>query len=91
MGINVLEILKKADQTLVLATEVGGILVPILKGVAGGIKELTEGSSVTYTIALKTGNQNLKDADAAFADVIKKVNAERAKANLPPLPTSTAE
>jgi hypothetical protein len=88
---NILEELKKANQTLVLATEVGGALVPVIKGVAGSIKELTEGGSITYTIALKTGDQNLKDADAAFTDVINKVNAERAKANLPPLPSSNAD
>jgi uncharacterized protein YkwD len=29
------------------------------------------------------------DADAAFNDVINRVNAERAKANLPPLPMPT--
>jgi hypothetical protein len=88
MGFNLLETIKKADQTLVLATEVGGILIPIIKGVAGEIKQLTEGGSITYTVAIRTGNQNLKEADAAFNDVIKKVNEERAKASLPPLQTS---
>lgn len=90
MRVNILEILKEADHALVLATEVGGVLVPILKGVASEIKEVSEGGTITYTIALKTGNQNLRDADAAFTDVINKVNAERAKANLPPLATPTA-
>jgi hypothetical protein len=87
MGINVLNMLKGADQALVLATDVGGILIPIIKGVATLIKQVSEEGSITYTVAIKTGNQNLDDADAAFTDVINKVNAERAKANLPPLQT----
>jgi hypothetical protein len=85
MSTNIIETIKKANQTLVLATEVGGALIPIIKGVAGEIKSLTEGGSITYTVAIKTGNQNLSDADAAFNEVIKKVNAAREKANLPPL------
>lgn len=85
MSANILEILKKADQALVLATEVGGVLVPIIKGAATLIEEVTKGGEITYTVAIKTGRQNLEDADAAFTDIINKVNEERAKADLPPL------
>jgi hypothetical protein len=85
MGANILEVFKKANQALVLATEVGGVLVPIIKGVATLIEEVTKGGEITYKVALKTGYQNLEDADAAFIDIINKVNEERAKANLPPL------
>jgi hypothetical protein len=91
MGINILKMLNEANHALVLATDVGGILVPIIKGAATLIKEVSEGGAITYTVALKTGNQNLSDADAAFTDVINKVNAERAKANLPPLQTPAAD
>jgi len=90
MGINVLNMLKEADHTLMLATDVGGILIPIIKGVATLIKQVSEEGTITYTIAIKTGNQNLNDANAAFTDAINKVNAERAKAKLPPLPMPTA-
>lgn len=85
MGTNILDILKKADQALVLATDVGGVLVPIIKGVATLIEEVTKGGEITYKVAIKTGHQNLEDANAAFTDIINKVNEERAKANLPPL------
>jgi hypothetical protein len=85
MGTNILDILKKADQALVLATEVGGVLVPIIKGAASLIEVVTKGGEITYQVTLKTGYQNLEDADAAFTDIINKVNEERAKANLPPL------
>ena len=86
MGTNILEMLNKADHALVLATDVEGVLVPIIKGVATLGEEVTKGGEITYTAALKTGCQNLDDADAAFTDVINKVNSERAKAKLPPLP-----
>ncbi len=51
------------------------------------VEEVTKGGEIAYTVAIKTGCQNLDDADAAFTDVINKVNAERAKAYLPPLQT----
>ncbi len=85
MGKTVLDVLNEASHDMVLATEVGGVLVPIVKGVATQITQKSEGETITYTLAIKTGQQNLSDADAAFADVIARVNAERAKANLPPL------
>jgi hypothetical protein len=85
MGTKVLDTLNAANQTLVLATEVGGVLIPIVKGIATMVRESTEGGSITYTVAITTGIQNLDDADAAYRDVISMVNAERAKAHLPPL------
>jgi hypothetical protein len=85
MNTDILQVLKKADHALVLATNVGGVLIPIIKGVATLIEEVTKGGEITYTVAIKTGCQNLNDADAMFTDIITKVNAERAKANLPPL------
>jgi hypothetical protein len=85
MSVKILEVLKQADHALVLATNVGGVLIPIIKGVGTLIEEVTKGGEITYTVAIKTGCQNLEDADAAFTDIINKVNEERAKAKLPPL------
>ncbi len=90
MGMNILDVLKKADQAFVLATDVAGVLVPVIKGVVTLVEQVTKGNEITYTVAIKTGLQNLDAADAAFTDVINKVNVERAKANLPPLATPTA-
>lgn len=89
MGTNVVDVLNEANHVMVLATEVAGVLVPVVKGVVTEIKEMSDGETITYTLAIKTGMENLDAADAAFADVINKVNAERAKAGLPPLPMPT--
>ncbi|HTP64172.1 MAG TPA: hypothetical protein VMJ66_02185 [Geobacteraceae bacterium] len=85
MGSNALDILNEANHDLVLATEVAGVLVPVVKGVVTDVKQMMDVNTITYTMAIKTGMQNLDDADAAFSDVINKVNAERAKAGLTPL------
>ncbi len=60
-----------------------------MKGAVTDIKEMSDGNTISNSMAIKTGMQNLDEAGAAFGDVINKVNAERAKANLLHLQMST--
>jgi uncharacterized protein YkwD len=82
---SVLSGLTEANQIIVLATQVGSVLVPVIKGTVAEIKHLVQGETISYQVVIQTGDQNIADANQAAFDTIDLVNAERAKAGLPPL------
>ena len=64
---------------------VEGEVVPVVIGAIKGIKKLVQGETVTYTVAITTGNQNLDAAATNFTSALELINEERAKQGLSPV------
>lgn len=79
------DILNNLTGDVQIAALVEGTLVPIIIGTVKEVKVLLDGETIDYTLALSTGADNLDKATADFNETLTLINAERAKANLPPL------
>lgn len=70
-----------------LATVVEGQVVPVVVGIVKGIKAKMQGQVIEYTVVLTVGQQENDDAQNNYQASLDAINAERAKAGLPPLGT----
>ena len=82
-------VLSKIVGIIQLAALVEGNVLPIVIGTVTEVKALLQGQTITYTVAIQTGLENLDSADASFQQSLEKINQERRDAGLPPLSVPT--
>jgi hypothetical protein len=75
--------LNTANLALTLAVEVGGELVPLVKGIVTEVEKLTENDQPTieYSMVLQIGQEQLTAAGASFQSIIDKAQAELDRLN----------
>ena len=88
---NVLGALLGSSNTITLAIELAGDIVPIAKATVQEIKVLaTGGETVDYQILLHTDGAALDSVDKMSQDDLSAINAELKKLGLPQVPTSAS-
>jgi hypothetical protein len=84
---NVLAALSKSNRVIVLALEVAGELVPLVKGTISEIRKLTSGSTTaTYDVVVKADAAELDAITQLAADDLAAINAELKRLGQPPIP-----
>ena len=81
----VLDTLNQVNQVLTIATTAETVVVPLVKGVVTGVRELFNAGTQTmdYEVVLKVTADDLAEADAKYDEVISKVNAELTRMGKP--------
>lgn len=70
---------------LQLVSVVEGQAIPVVVGIISAIRAKMKGEVIEYTVVLTVGQQELDDAQINYQASLDAINAERAKAGLPPL------
>jgi hypothetical protein len=76
---------------ITLALNLGGVLVPLIKGLVLEIKQIATGSeTVTYQVLIQADGAALDAVVAASTDDLNAINAELVRLGLQPLPIPPA-
>lgn len=85
-ALGVIGALAGVEKGITLAIEVGGQLVPLVKGAIAGIKQIGAGTdTVSYEILISTDQSELNKVIAVSTDDLNAINAELARMGKPPL------
>jgi len=79
--------LAQTNMVVSLGLQIGGIVIPLVKGLVSEIKQISTGQkSVTYQVLIITDEANLQQIDASsIADLVAE-NAELTRMGKTPLP-----
>lgn len=84
---NVLSTLTGVDGAITLALNIGGVLVPLVKGLILEIKQIASGSeTVTYQVLIQADQAELAQVISLSTDDLNAVNAELQRLGAPTLP-----
>jgi hypothetical protein len=83
---NILAALGEANSYVTLATNIGGVLIPIAVGLVKEIKQISTGhETVSYQVLIQTDSAELEAVDKLSKDDLAAINAELAKLGKPPV------
>ena len=84
---NILSGLAGANQIITLGLEIGGVVVPLAKGLIQEIKQIGGGAqSVSYQVLIQTDSAELEAIAQLATDDLAAINAELAKLGKPAIP-----
>jgi len=84
MNVNLGEI----NQDVVLAIQLGGVLVPLVKGMIANIERIGEKTTtITFTDLVAADTAELTAIKQLSADDLLAINAELQRQGLPPMPS----